>query len=286
MINYIKCPLNYTGNKYKLLSQILPLFPKNINTFVDLFAGSYTVGSNVIANNYVCNDMITYLIEFYKFLKNNDINGILYAIDEIIDLYKLSKTNIDGYNFLRDEYNKNQNPLLMFILVCYSFNHQIRFNNNHQFNSSFGKNRSSYNNSIKQNLIEFTTAIKNQNIDFYNLDFRECINHLELDCNDFIYIDPPYLISTGVYNDGNRGFKNWTSADEEELLQLLDKLNNSNIKFALSNVLKNNNQENTILKKWSTKYNIHHLSYTYNNCNYHRKNKDSDDCDEVLITNY
>lgn len=28
MINYIKCPLNYTGNKYKLLSQILPLFPK------------------------------------------------------------------------------------------------------------------------------------------------------------------------------------------------------------------------------------------------------------------
>ena len=74
MSDYIKCPLRYTGNKYKLLSQILPLFPKNINTFVDLFAGSYTVGINVNANNYVCNDMITYLIEFFDFLKNNDLN--------------------------------------------------------------------------------------------------------------------------------------------------------------------------------------------------------------------
>ena len=48
MSDYIKCPLRYTGNKYKLLSQILPLFPKNINTFVDLFAGSYTVGMQII----------------------------------------------------------------------------------------------------------------------------------------------------------------------------------------------------------------------------------------------
>ena len=34
---YIKSPLNYVGGKYKLLPQILPLFPKNIDTFIDLF---------------------------------------------------------------------------------------------------------------------------------------------------------------------------------------------------------------------------------------------------------
>ena len=38
MLNkYIKSPLNYTGGKFKLLSQIVPLLPQNINTFVDLF---------------------------------------------------------------------------------------------------------------------------------------------------------------------------------------------------------------------------------------------------------
>ena len=33
----IKSPMNYVGGKYKLLPQILPLFPENIDTFVDMF---------------------------------------------------------------------------------------------------------------------------------------------------------------------------------------------------------------------------------------------------------
>lgn len=36
---YIKSPLNYVGGKFKLLPEIIPLFPTNINTFVDLFGG-------------------------------------------------------------------------------------------------------------------------------------------------------------------------------------------------------------------------------------------------------
>lgn len=39
MNSYIKSPLNYVGGKYKLLNEIIPLFPENINTFVDLFGG-------------------------------------------------------------------------------------------------------------------------------------------------------------------------------------------------------------------------------------------------------
>ena len=41
MSEYIKSPLNYTGGKYKLLPQILPLFPNEIDTFIDLFGGGY-----------------------------------------------------------------------------------------------------------------------------------------------------------------------------------------------------------------------------------------------------
>ena len=42
----IQSPLNYTGGKYKLLPQILPLFPKEIDCFVDLFCGGCNVGIN------------------------------------------------------------------------------------------------------------------------------------------------------------------------------------------------------------------------------------------------
>lgn len=43
----IQSPLNYTGGKYKLLPQILPLFPGDIRVFVDLFCGGCNVGLNV-----------------------------------------------------------------------------------------------------------------------------------------------------------------------------------------------------------------------------------------------
>lgn len=49
----IQSPLNYTGGKYRLLSQILPLFPDDIETFVDLFCGGCNVGINVMANNHL-----------------------------------------------------------------------------------------------------------------------------------------------------------------------------------------------------------------------------------------
>ena len=41
---YIKSPLNYVGGKYRLLKQIIPLFPKEIDTFVDLFSGELMLG--------------------------------------------------------------------------------------------------------------------------------------------------------------------------------------------------------------------------------------------------
>ena len=65
---FLKAPMNYTGNKFKLLSQIIPLFPDNINTFVDLFCGSSTVSLNVKANKIICNDSNEPLIEVLKYL--------------------------------------------------------------------------------------------------------------------------------------------------------------------------------------------------------------------------
>ena len=38
-MNKIKSPMNYIGNKYRILDQIKVYFPDNINNFVDLFCG-------------------------------------------------------------------------------------------------------------------------------------------------------------------------------------------------------------------------------------------------------
>ena len=55
-MKYTKSPLNYVGGKYKLLNQIIPLFPDDIDTFVDLFTGGCNVGININARKIICND--------------------------------------------------------------------------------------------------------------------------------------------------------------------------------------------------------------------------------------
>ena len=63
--SYIKSPLNYTGGKHKLLPQILPLFPEEINTFVDLFTGGGNIAVNVNANKIIANDNDKHVVDIY-----------------------------------------------------------------------------------------------------------------------------------------------------------------------------------------------------------------------------
>lgn len=279
--------MNYIGGKYRILNQILPLFPDNINCFLDLFAGGCNVAVNVSAKRVICNDNLFYIIDLYNYFKNTPINTLLNQIDTVIEQYSLSLTNELGYKTLREDYNNTKNPLLFFILICYSFNHQIRYNNSHKFTTPFGKERSRYNDSIKNNLIRFVGSIQDKDIELTSLNFKQ-FDYSFLTSQDFVYCDPPYLITVGSYNDGKRGFEGWSNKEELILLSLLDELNDKNIKFALSNVLYHKGKANNILLEWVSKrnYNIHYLSMNYSNSSYHIANTNDTSSVEVLITNY
>ncbi len=284
----IKSPLNYIGGKAKILDQILPLFPKEINNFIDLFAGGCNVGINVNANKVYFNDNLTYLIEMYKTFQNNELDTTISHIENRIKEFELSLTNEKGFKKMREQYNKQKNPLDLFVLIAFSFNHQIRFNNNHDFNNPFGRERSRFNATMKQNLEKFIIRLKETNIGFTNV----CFNNFDfsfLNNNDFVYCDPPYLITTGTYNDGKRGFKGWTEKEEKQLLKILDNLDSKNIKFALSNVLEHKGKSNDILKSWVSNkpnYKINFIEFHYSNSNYQTLVRDKNASVEVLITNY
>ena len=124
---YIKSPLNYTGGKYRLLDRILPAFPRDYCRFVDLFAGGFNVGINVDAPVIYANDQITYLIGLYEFFRSTPAETILGLIRERIAEYELSDQNTEGYLALRREYNRTGRSIDLFVLTCYSFNHQTRF---------------------------------------------------------------------------------------------------------------------------------------------------------------
>lgn len=274
---YIKSPLNYVGGKYKLLNQIIPIFPEEINTFVDLFGGGFNVGCNVKAEHVVYNDILKEVVSLLKYIQGNNTEDLLSEIEDYIKTYSLSKENKEGYLTLRSDYNSGiRTPMKFYTLLCYAFNNQIRFNSKGEYNMPFGKNRSSFNPSLRKKFIAFADRMQELNCTFLNISFDE-FNFSTLTEEDFIYVDPPYYNSVASYNE-NGG---WTEENEKTLLEILDLINDNHIKFALSNNLK---YENPLLDEWKDKYTIHYLNGNYSNCNYQKKDKSKDM--EVLITNY
>lgn len=279
---FIKSPLNYIGGKYKLLPQIFPYFPNNIDTFIDLFSGGANVGINVTANKVVFNDINFKINELFRYIQCHDVDTIIKQIYWYINKYQLSKTNVEGFKKFRDDYNQNPNPVALYTLVSYSFNYQFRFNNKMQYNNPFGRNRSHFSKQMENNLINFSNRLHDMNAEFTDSYFAN-IDFVKIDEDDFVYADPPYLITRGSYNDGNRGFINWTEKQDIELLTILDNLNSAGVKFALSNVLEHKGKMNVHLIDWSKKYHVHHLECSYSNSSHNTIHRDSD---EVLITNY
>lgn len=306
-----KSPINYTGNKYRILPQFIKYFPKNVNKCMDLFTGGATVAINLIASEVIAIDSNPRVINLLKFLKRQDYYKLINKIDKTIEKYKLSnsykngysyykkyvegnnglkKYNIEGFSKLKKDYNdlKNKNTdkanLYLYLLMVYAFNNDIRFNAKGEFNLPVGKTDMNKNNRDK--LKKYIDMCNYKRIEFICKDFRK-INIKEFNDIEFVYADPPYLITDAVYNENN----GWGKKEEIALLNMLDELNNMGIKFALSNVLqkKKLNIKNEILYKWleenKEKYFINKIEYHYKSASYNKKDRDGLE-EEILITNY
>lgn len=298
---YIQSPLNYTGGKYRLLPQIIPLFPEKIHTFVDLFCGGANVGVNVSADKVIFNDSERRVISLLRTMKTLSSDGVFKRVESVIREYGLSESMVNGYQFygcdssrglasynrdrflaLRETYNltwdDENKDILLFVLVIYAFNNQIRFNSKEQFNISVGKR--DFNRNMWDKTLAFIDCLTSIKAEFVGVDFRG-FDVSELTENDFVYADPPYLLSCATYNE--RG--GWTEKDESDLYDFLDTLNGRGVRFALSNVLRTKGRENKLLLEWSKKYRVILLNYDYNNSSYHLRDKTSHN-EEVLIVNY
>ena len=235
--NRIQSPLNYTGGKFRLLPQILPLFPANIDVLVDLFCGGGNVGINTSAERIVLNDSNKNVMRIFRLFRQYPTEQILEIIDGIIGRYGLSDSRTNGYAFYQCESARG--------LGTYN-------------KEGYNRLRSELNNMKRRNDRYFFML--------------------------FIYADPPYLITCATYNENN----GWNARLEKQLLTYLDRANDRGIKFALSNVLKNGDKENTILAEWLERnpmYIRHDLNYNYSNSSYHKKDR-SKHSTEVLITNF
>lgn len=296
----IRSPFFYVGDKYKLMSQINKLVPSDIETFIEPFCGGGSAFMNSTAKFFLCNDINCWQIKLHKYLckfKNNR-QKFFDKFHNLINHYGLSASflgktvdddlkkqhvktyfaiyNKEAYDRAKRDFNEDQtNILLLYLLLIYGFNHMIRFNSKGQFNLPVGN--VDYNSNVHKALNDYFDFIENNQINFFNKDFNSFVKAVQISQNDFVYCDPPYLITNSEYNKG------WTFREEKKLLALLDELNSKNVRFALSNVLCHKGKKNDVLSVWATKYNVHVVHSNY--ISYY-DNSIKNDTIEVLITNY
>lgn len=184
---FVASPLNYVGGKYRLLTQLFPLFPKDINIALDLFCGGANVGINMSAREIILNDSLSELISLYQNLQQKNPQIIFDTIYNIIDKFKLSNTAKYGYGFyqcdsakglssynkehflaLRNRYNTTKNPFYLFVLIIFAFNNQIRFNAKREFNLPCGKR--DFNQNMQEKLRRFIAKLQDESIKVFNKD--------------------------------------------------------------------------------------------------------------------
>ncbi len=295
-----RSPLFYVGDKYKLYPKIRKYFPKTINRFIEPFTGGGSVFLNVNANEYLLNDIDTNVINIHRFLIEQSENPTAFfdSIFEVIQEYNLShsyvkdivpqelkekwiktyyaKFNKNGFDKLKADYNSSteKSVLHLYLLLIFGFNRMLRFNSKGEYNLPVGN--VDFNKNTEVALNDYFRLIKQKNIQFHNLDFLDFFKQIDFQENDFVYLDPPYLITFSEYN------KLWNEETEKRLLDFLEFLDTQNVKFAVSNVSHYKGKVNQQFFEWSKQHNSFDIKSNY--ISYH--DNSNKEFKEVLITNY
>lgn len=297
----MRSPLFYVGDKYKLMPQLIELFPKKIDTYYDIFCGGGSASIYVNAKEIVMNDVDEKIIQLHRHLQSvsGDINSFIKKMYSLIEHYGLSlsekgrnakieelkktyvktyfsKYNKKAYLKLRDKYNQDQSNIdLLYLLLIYGFNHMIRFNKKGQFNLPVGN--VDWNKNVTIALKNYSSWYNNNKVTITSgMDFEKFILSTKLTSNDFLYFDPPYLITFSDYN------KLWNEEEEQRLYRLLVQLDKNNIKWGLSNMVCHKGKKNDILLKWAQRYNKFCIKSNYISRFDNSIKKDSK---EIYVTN-
>lgn len=277
---FFECPLNYIGSKAKITSDILRFLPESYDTFIDAFGGGFNVGINIVADNVIYNDLNYLVSNLIRSFKEYDTYDYLLYVNRVIKKFGLEKANRAAYLEAREYYNslptEKRDSRLLFAIILYGFQQQIRFNSQHDFNNPVGMRW--FNDKILEKMISFSRRIKEGNYKFCSQNYKNLRG--KMTPSTLVYFDPPYNLTTGSYNDGKRGFDGWNKDLEAELFAFADELSKSGIPFMMSYVIEHKGVINQELLMWIDKqgYRLIQLGDVIGISGSRRK--------EVLILNY
>lgn len=199
--------IKWSGSKRSLSEEIINYFPRNIDTFYEPFCGSCSItfqllhSEDIQINNFICSDLNKDLINYLTAVKNSP--EILY--ESYSTHWNNSKQFIeisqkrDYYNFVKTQFNKYHKPEDFIFLNRTCFNGLVRYNSKGEFNTSYHYNRDGIEpETLKRILYDWSEKLNQKNVQFIHQSYTS-IQSVE---NDFVFLDPPYFNTFGMYNGG------------------------------------------------------------------------------------
>ena len=195
--------IKWSGSKRSQAEKILTFFPKEIDTYYEPFCGGASVlrrllDSDIKVNHYICSDLHSGLTDLWNEIINNPT--------EVFSYYKKlwNELNVDDdkqrkkeyFANVRDRYNKEHNPLDFMFIMRTTTNGMPRYNRNGEFNNSFHVTRNGIiPTTFDKTIFEWSYLLKKNNVKFISCSYED-INPTK---KDFMYLDPPYANTKGMY---------------------------------------------------------------------------------------
>ncbi len=266
---------NYKSEKVEL-EKIVDEFIKNHNKELSvLLKEEVDINLYNLMNEFKKN-LISKLSRMNKIEKSK---GVLLDSDIMDNIETAFKSAY--YMYFRYLYNnKKKLPLskeftcaVFYFIRDYCYSSMFRYNANGEFNVPYGG--ISYNRKDFSKKIEYLTSdnLKNylSKTKIYELDFEEFCNKIELNENDFMFLDPPYDTEFSTYAKNN--------FDKNDQIRLANYLKNTKAKFML--VIKNTDFIYDLYK--DSGFNIKTFDKKYLVSFMNRNDKDAE---HLIITNY
>lgn len=207
--------IKWSGSKRSQAEKILTYFPKEIDTYYEPFCGGASImrsliESDIKVNHYICSDLNEDLINLWNAIKNNPNEIYVHYKELWNELNKdedISRRK-EFYFSIRKRLNEEHSPLDFMFIMRTTFNGMPRYNKLGYFNSPLHLTRTGI---IPEKLLKIMTdwtAILNDN----NVEFLcESYEKVNPKHGDFVYLDPPYANTKGMYYGGieNNDFFDW-----------------------------------------------------------------------------
>lgn len=199
--------IKWTGTKRFQSEEIISKIPnREYTTYYEPFCGSCSVlfqvlNSDLKFKEYICSDINSDLIELWEIIKNNPKELIKHyenLWNQLKNLENISEKR-DFFNKIRKSFNEDRNPMDFMFILRTTTNGLVRYNKNNEFNNSFHLSRNGINpKTLEKVLNNWSFMLNKYNVIFINQSYLNIVPKED----DFIYLDPPYANTKGMYYGG------------------------------------------------------------------------------------